>query len=69
MQNKAAKRAIAAYYILSLLLTLPLSIPIWLIKNPLGVILYFLCFLIYMRIAISMVKKNVLRRVSNSFRR
>ena len=52
MQNKAAKRAIAAYYILSLLLTLPLSIPILLIKNPLGVILYFLCFLIYMRIAI-----------------
>ena len=53
MQNKAAKRAIAAYYILSLLLTLPLLIPFWLIKNPLGVILYFLCFLIYMRIAIN----------------
>ena len=53
MKNKAAKKAIASYYILSLLLTLPLSIPIWLIKNPLGVILYFLCFLIYMRIAIN----------------
>ena len=52
MKNTAAKKAIASYYILSLLLTLPLSIPILLIKNPLGVILYFLCFLIYMRIAI-----------------
>ena len=52
MKNTAAKKAIASYYILSLLLTLPLSIPIWLIKNPLGVILYFLCFLMYMRIAI-----------------
>ncbi|MBQ9796311.1 MAG: hypothetical protein IJW50_01190 [Clostridia bacterium] len=52
MKNIAAKKVIASYYILSLLLTLPLSIPIWLIKNPLGVILYFLCFLIYMRIAI-----------------
>ncbi|MBO5716205.1 MAG: hypothetical protein J6S23_07445 [Clostridia bacterium] len=50
MKNKAAKKAIASYYILSLLLTLPLLIPIWLIKNPLGVILYFLCFLIYVRI-------------------
>lgn len=53
MKNKVAKKAIASYYILSLLLTLPLSIPIWLIKNPLGAILYFLCFLIYMRIAIN----------------
>ena len=53
MKNKAAKKAIASYYILSLLLTLPLLIPIWLIKNPLGVILYFFCFLIYMRIAIN----------------
>ena len=53
MQNKAAKRAIAAYYILSLLLTLLLLIPIWLIKEPLGVIAYFVCFLIYMRIAIN----------------
>ena len=51
MKNKAAKKAIASYFILYLLLTLPLLIPIWLIKNPLGVILYFLCFLIYMRIA------------------
>jgi hypothetical protein len=53
MKNKATKKAIASYYILSLLLTLPLSIPFWLIKKPLGVILYFLCFLIYMRIAIN----------------
>ena len=53
MKNKDAKKAIASYYILSLLLTLPLLIPIWLIKEPLGVIAYFVCFLIYMRIAIS----------------
>ena len=53
MKNKDAKKAIASYYILSLLLTLPLLIPIWLIKEPLGVIAYFVCFLIYMRIAIN----------------
>lgn len=53
MKNKAAKKAIASYYILSLLLTLPLLIPIWLIKESLWVIAYFVCFLIYMRIAIN----------------
>ena len=53
MKNKAAKKAIASYYILSLLLTSPLLIPIWLIKDSIGVIGYFLCFLIYMRIAIN----------------
>ena len=53
MQNKAAKRAIAAYYILSLLLTLPLLIPIWCIDEPIGVMIYFLCFLVYTRIATS----------------
>ena len=60
MQNKAVKRAIAAYYILSLLLTLPLLIPIWLIKEPLGVIAYFVCFLIYMRIAINFAVRATL---------
>ena len=53
MKNKDAKKAIASYYILPLLLTLPLLIPIWLIKEPLGVIACFVCFLIYMRIAIN----------------
>lgn len=53
MKNKAAKKAIASYYILSLLLTLPLLIPIWLINESLWVIVYFVCFLIYMRIAIN----------------
>ena len=53
MKNKAAKKAIASYYILSLLLTLPLLIPIWLIKESLWVIVYFACVLIYMRIAIN----------------
>lgn len=53
MQNKAAKRAIAAYYILSLLLTLPLLIPIWCIDEPIGVMIYFLCFFVYTRIATS----------------
>ena len=53
MQNKAAKRAIAAYYSLSFLLTIPLLIPIWLIKESLWVIVYFVCFLIYMRMAIN----------------
>lgn len=53
MKNTAAKKAIASYYILSLLLTLPLLIPIWLIKESLWVIVYFVCFLIYMRIAIN----------------
>lgn len=53
MKNKIAKKTIASYYIFSLLLTLPLLIPIWLIKEPLGVIAYFVCFLIYMRIAIN----------------
>lgn len=53
MKNKAAKKAIVSYYILSLLLTLPLLIPIWLIKESLWVIVYFVCFLIYMRIAIN----------------
>ncbi len=52
MKNKAAKKAIASYYILSLLLTLPLLIPIWLIKESLWVVVYLVCFLIYMRIAI-----------------
>ena len=55
MKNTATKKAIASYYILSLLLTLPLVVPIWLIKEPLGVIAYFVCFLIYMRIAINFV--------------
>ncbi len=53
MKNTAAKKAIASYYILSFLLTLPLLIPIWLIKESLWVIVYFVCFLIYMRIAIN----------------
>ncbi len=53
MKNKAAKKAIASYYVLSLLLTLPLLIPIWLIKDSLWVIAYFVCFLIYLRIAIN----------------
>ena len=53
MKNKTAKKVIASYYIFSLLLTLPLLIPIWLIKEPLGVIAYLVCFLIYMRIAIN----------------
>ena len=51
--NNSAKKAIASYYILSLLLTLPLLIPIWLIKGSLWVIVYLLCFLIYTRIAIT----------------
>ena len=53
MKNKAAKKAIVSYYVLSLILTLPLLIPIWLIKESLWVIVYFVCFLIYMRIAIN----------------
>ncbi len=53
MKNKAAKKAIVSYYVLSLLLTLPLLIPIWLIKEPLWVIVYLVCFLIYMRIVIN----------------
>ena len=53
MKNKAAKKAIASYYILSLLLTVPLLIPIYLIEAPLGVIGYFVCYLIYIRIAIN----------------
>ena len=51
--NNSAKKAIASYYVLSLLLTLPLLIPIWLIKGSLWVIVYLLCFLIYTRIAIT----------------
>ncbi len=51
--NNSAKKAIASYYVLSLLLTLPLLIPLWLIKGSLWVIVYLLCFLIYTRIAIS----------------
>jgi hypothetical protein len=50
--NNSAKKAIASYYVLSLLLTLPLIIPIWLIKGSLWVIVYLLCALIYTRIAI-----------------
>ena len=53
MKNTAAKKAIASYYILSLLLTLLLLIPTWLIKESLWVIVCFVCFPIYMRIAIS----------------
>jgi len=53
MKNNSAKKAIALYYVLSLLLTLPLLIPIWHIKDSLWVIVYFVCFLIYMRIAIN----------------
>lgn len=53
MKNTAAKKAIASYYILSLLLTLPLLIPLWLIKEPFWVIVYLVCFLIYMRIAVN----------------
>ena len=51
--NNSAKKAIASYYVLSLLLILPLLIPIWLIKGSLWVIVYLLCFLIYTRIAIA----------------
>lgn len=51
--SKSAKKAIASYYVLSLLLTLPLLIPIWLIKGSLWVIVYLLCVLIYTRIAIT----------------
>lgn len=50
--SKSAKKAIASYYVLSLLLTLPLLIPIWMIKGSLWVIVYLLCVLIYTRIAI-----------------
>ena len=53
MKNNTAKRAIASYYILSLLLTLPFLIPIWLIKESLWMIVYFVCFLLYIRIAIN----------------
>lgn len=53
MKNKAVQKAIVSYYSLSFLLTLPLLIPIWLFKEPLGVIAYFVCFLMYMRIAIN----------------
>lgn len=51
MKNKAAKKAIASYYILSLLLMLPFWIPIRLIDDPIWVTGYFVCLLIYMRIA------------------
>ncbi len=51
MKNTAAKKAIASYYALSLLITLPFLIPLWLIGNPLLVLAYFLCFLVYLRIA------------------
>jgi len=53
MISKDAKKAIASYYILSLLLTLPLLIPIWLIKESLWVVVYLVCFLLYMIIAIN----------------
>lgn len=58
MKRKAAKKAIASYYILSLLLTLPLLIPIWLIKDALWIVVYFVCFLIYVRIAINFAVRS-----------
>ena len=53
MKNNTAKKVIVSYYLLSLLLTLPLLIPIWLIKEFVWLIVYFVCFLTYMRIAIN----------------
>ena len=53
MKDKSVQKVIASYSILSLILTVPLLIPIWLIKEYLWVIVYFVCFLIYMRIAIN----------------
>lgn len=53
MKNNTAKKAIISYYILSIFLTLPLLIPIYLINDPLRVIGYFVCCLIYMRIVIN----------------
>lgn len=55
MQNKAAKRAIAAYYILSFLLTLPLLLPFWLIREPIWVVVYGICFLLYMEIVSNLI--------------
>lgn len=55
MQNKAAKRAIAAYYILSFLLTLPLLLPFWLIREPIWIVVYGICFLLYMEIVSNLI--------------
>lgn len=60
MNKKSAKKAIALYYCLSFLLTLPLLIPIWLIKEPILMIVYLICFLIYMRIAINFVVQKTI---------
>lgn len=55
MQNKAAKRAIAAYYILSFLLTLPLLLPVLLIWEPIWIVVYGICFLLYMEIVSNLI--------------
>lgn len=61
MQNKAAKRAIAAYYILSDLLTLPLLIPVLLIREPIWIVVYGICFLLYVRIVCNFtVQKTIM---------
>ena len=61
MQNKAAKRAIAAYYILSFLLTLPLLLPVLLIWEPIWIVVYGICFLLYVRIVCNFtVQKTIM---------
>ena len=61
MQNKAAKRAIAAYYILSFLLTLPLVLPVLLIWEPIWIVVYGICFLLYVRIVCNFtVQKTIM---------
>lgn len=61
MQNKAAKRAIAAYYILSSLLTLPLLLPVLLIWEPIWIVVYGICFLLYVRIVCNFtVQKTIM---------
>ncbi len=54
MNNKSAKKAIASYYILFIILFLPVLIPVWLITDPLVLIGYCVCVGIYVRIAINL---------------
>ena len=55
MKKNSAKKAIALYYILSLLLMLVLLLPILLIEDSLWFIFYFVCFYICMDLGIVFV--------------
>ena len=55
--EKSAKKTITAYFALSLLLTIPMLIPIWFINNLIWYIVYFLFLFLYTRIVVIFVAR------------